>query len=337
MPVVLHLDPQGMLGEACAHDDPDVAPLQAVDDAVLHQGLEDEYRDQAVHRLGVDFFVVADHVGEADALDLEVFADEGEFLLQRDELRADAERAAEQGAEPQHHGPGHQRVDDAGRTDRVEHVEDEVRVDLRLQRTHLRLGGHLSLHLDLVELQLGGEEARQTLGEGAILFADGVAHRAVELHRPGGLTRYHQRGDHSAGEATAGVGAADVLGTMGHGHVHVPKGGSGGLRGDEVAPEVVLGFGSLERQDALGVGDSDRVEVELATEHSHQIAGGCRPEAGLQDRQRAFHDGEYGAGSLVVRIARDGHGRPRVRRAGGQGEDGRDQNGQSHRDDHEGA
>src|SRR5689334_10321147 len=68
-------------------------------------------------------------------LDLEVLLDEVELLLQSELLGANAiEREAKQIAEPGEHGVGRVRIAMNQRRNRVQRVEEKVRVQLSLQR-----------------------------------------------------------------------------------------------------------------------------------------------------------------------------------------------------------
>ena len=106
-------------------------------------------------------------IAEARPLDLEVLVDEIELVLERHHLRADAiERQPQQVAEPRQHRVGGVDVAVHQRRDRVERVEQEVRVQLPLQRLQLRFGQ--------AGLQLrGGERALLRLA----VVVEGVAHR----------------------------------------------------------------------------------------------------------------------------------------------------------------
>src|SRR5262249_13217957 len=143
---------------------------QAVLDGVLDQRLQDEVRDELAKAAGVDVGLHAQALVEAGALDVEVRTRHLEFLGQRYELLLGSmEDVAEDLGEALDAGlrlvgVG---VDQLG--DRVEAVEEEVRVDLGPQRRQLRGGGELA-ELPLAGLQLlhvapdevVGDEAHQS-------------------------------------------------------------------------------------------------------------------------------------------------------------------------------
>ena len=79
-------------------------------------------------------------VAEARLLDLEVLGQEVELLLERHFLHADAsQREAQQVAEPRQHRVGGVDVAVHQRRDGVQRVEQEMRLQLPLQRLQLRL------------------------------------------------------------------------------------------------------------------------------------------------------------------------------------------------------
>ena len=125
----------------------------AVLDRVLDERLQQERGQQRIERLGFDVEPHDQSIGESRLLDFEVLREEIELRLQRAFVLAQVlERHAEQIAE------AHQRairgVDVAmhQRRNRVQRVEQEVRLQLMLQRGHLRL--------DELGLELGRRAAR---------------------------------------------------------------------------------------------------------------------------------------------------------------------------------
>jgi hypothetical protein len=117
-----------------------------VADRVLHQQLQHERR-HARRAQRVGHVEVHRQPLEAQHLDLQVRVDEPELVLQRRLLAArDGERGAEEGGECRDRGVGLRRVGVDEARDRVQRVEQEVRVELepeRLQprRRELRLQG----------------------------------------------------------------------------------------------------------------------------------------------------------------------------------------------------
>ena len=115
-------------------------PRDAVLDRVLDERLQQQRRYQRVECLGLD--VVADHqtVGEACAFDLEVLAEKVELGVERDFLFAEPlEREPQQVAEPHQRAIGGVDVAVHQRGDRVQRVEEKMRMQLLLQRLELRL------------------------------------------------------------------------------------------------------------------------------------------------------------------------------------------------------
>src|SRR6266508_1537311 len=77
---------------------------------------------------------------EPQALDIEVLVQEREVALERDELRRFGEQAgAQQVPQAHNHSPGPARLASDQRQERVQGVEEEVRLELRLQSRELCL------------------------------------------------------------------------------------------------------------------------------------------------------------------------------------------------------
>ena len=112
----------------------------AVLDRVLDERLQQQVRHQRVERVGLDVEADDEAIGEARLLDLEVLCEEVELGLERDFLLAELlERQAQQVAQPHQRPVGGLDVAVHQRRDRVQRVEQEVRVQLLLQRLELRL------------------------------------------------------------------------------------------------------------------------------------------------------------------------------------------------------
>ena len=94
---------------------------------------------------------------------------------------------------------GAQRIGTRKRRDGVERVEQEVRVDLRLQGTHLGTGRELLLHLELVDGELRGQDLGKTRGKRVLSAVDGTRGLVVELERADGAVAHLDRSDDTGG------------------------------------------------------------------------------------------------------------------------------------------
>ena len=126
--------------------EPDRAAFQQSRDPVLDrvfdQGLQQERGDHAIQARVADLLVHLQAFAEADALDLQVAARQGQFLAQGDGVAlAEAQAAAEKVRQPDAHFAGPGAVGCGQRADRMEAVEQEVRIDLDAQRLQFRLAG----------------------------------------------------------------------------------------------------------------------------------------------------------------------------------------------------
>jgi len=95
----------------------------------------------SIQRLWRDVHCDRQPVLQARLLDLEVGLEKGELLAQRHLLRLLViERGAQEVAEPGDHSPSRLRFGRNERRDRVQCVEEEVRLQLHLERLQPRLG-----------------------------------------------------------------------------------------------------------------------------------------------------------------------------------------------------
>ena len=109
-------------------------------DRVLDERLQDQPRHFGVERLGIDLELDRQAILEARLLDLEVLLQELQLLLQRDAGRAGAiERQAQQIAQAADHAIGGVGIRVHERRDRVQRVEQEMRLQLGLERAQPRL------------------------------------------------------------------------------------------------------------------------------------------------------------------------------------------------------
>ncbi len=113
--------------------------LEAVANRVLDERLQDQRRHHHVQGGRVDPILDAQPIAEVHLLDVEIRAQILELLGQLDFLHADlAQRDAEQIAEPLDHRVRLLRIAMDERRDRVQRVEQEMRMQLLLQRLQLR-------------------------------------------------------------------------------------------------------------------------------------------------------------------------------------------------------
>ena len=75
-----------------------------------------------------------------------------------------------------------------------------MRVDLRLQGTHLGTGRELLLHLELVDGELRGQDLGKTRGKRVLGTVDGTRGLVVELERADGTIAHLDGGDNAGGD-----------------------------------------------------------------------------------------------------------------------------------------
>ena len=137
---------------------------------VLDQGLENEGRDPARAAPGLQHDVAVETRPVADPLDVEIGADHRQLILQPYLVLApEPHAAAEEVGQPQAHAPRAGRIGRGQGADRLEAVEEEVRVDLRAQGLELRLARQ-DLEAELARLGAArliedGEQVVQQAGE----------------------------------------------------------------------------------------------------------------------------------------------------------------------------
>ena len=133
--------------------------------------------------VGIDVHADSQTILEARLFDLEILLQELELFLQRDlGLAAAVERDAQQIAQPADHPIGGLRIAVHQRRDRVQRVEQKVRMELRLERLQLRLD---QPRLELRRLQL----ALLRL----VVIRDRVADADDGARRPSGSSRDARR------------------------------------------------------------------------------------------------------------------------------------------------
>ena len=152
--VVFHLDDQLGVGETAAQVDAAAFDLrgQAVLDGILHQRLQQHAGHHDVERSGIQFLPHPQLVApEANHFDIEIVVDELHFLAQRDKGVTAVQQAAQDVRQFDDHDARGVRIEAHQRRHRVQGVEQEVRIDLVLQRFHAGVQQHalLLFQLDL--------------------------------------------------------------------------------------------------------------------------------------------------------------------------------------------
>src|SRR5581483_823123 len=120
---------------------------------VFHQRLQDHAWYQQVERYRVEFLYDFQLVmAEAGDFDVEIVVEKLELLAQGNERVALAQQPSQDIAESYDHQPRRIGIRAHQRRNRIQRVEQEVRIDLALQRLHARLQKQsfllLQLHLD---------------------------------------------------------------------------------------------------------------------------------------------------------------------------------------------
>src|SRR5579859_898535 len=183
-PIVGNFDLQAAVFAGGAEEDAASFELrrQAVFQAVFDHGLEQHAGDEGFESHFVDFFDdVEVVVSEASNFDIEIVVDEGKFFAQGHEGFVLAQEAAEDVAELQDNAAGGVGIDADKRGDRVQSVEEEVRIDLAGERVHPGAQQELLVAFE-VHLDAGVVPDFQRRGDG------------------------HQRGDEDQGELPVPVG-----------------------------------------------------------------------------------------------------------------------------------
>ena len=166
---------------------------------------------------------------------------------------------------------GAQRLGARERRDGVQGVEQEVRVDLRLQGAQLRPGGELVLQLELVDGELRGQQLGEAGGERVLRAVHVMAAPVVELEGPHCLVAHLERDDDARRDRP-------VLGALAAHVDHVREG-----LGDPVVEHVARGG----RVDG---GSGREVDLELAHAGEHVLLVGHGDRHGARLGQQAPAD-----------------------------------------------
>ena len=171
-PVIAHDHAQAAEAHVGAHHDTQRLIGLAVLDRVLDERLHEKRRHHHLVGRGADAAVDHEVVAEARLLELEVRLDVPHLIGERDELRRLAQRGAAVLRKRRDQMPRLVRLRADKRRDRVERVEQEVRLDLRLQRGELGGGAGARVHFDLTRGERIRDEAAQRLHDRALLVGD---------------------------------------------------------------------------------------------------------------------------------------------------------------------
>ena len=191
-------------------------------DGVLHERLQQEGRHGGRARAGLDAERHLESIAEASLLDRDVMIEQLQLLLQRHQRTAfPAERMTQQLAQARDHAVGLLGVLEHERRDRMQRVEEEMRLQLAGQRVEPRLH-QLTLEPRGADGVIQADDHR----------VDENVERPVRRHGVGNTRAQRQRGR-----------AVDAEGPL-----HPTLGGGAEHRDGE-------GCGDVHRDDAEGVGE----------------------------------------------------------------------------------
>ena len=144
------------------------------------------------------------------------------------------------------------RADERG--DGVDGVEQEMRVDLALQRLQLHAGGQLRLLLQRRSRHLGGQKLAETLGDGLLRLGDMTSSAVIELQRALHRAAHHQRDDDGGLDGGRAGREADLLRCEQDTTAPIGERGMGCVRADNAAGGVVGLLVAGVAQDMVLVG-----------------------------------------------------------------------------------
>ena len=235
--------------------------------------------------------------------------------------------------------------------DRVERVEEEVRLDLRLHRSQLGRRRRARVQVHLAELDLGRDEGAEVTGDGAVAVRDRERLLAEEDDRADGVAAVHdRRDDRRAQGAVAPVAAVlPAHGQSRHAPLEHGVDSAGRCRqpcavmvgaqpgvGEHVLPvahrdgRVAQALARLVGHDLRaggveaapqGAADGldrlqDRRRRRLAEWHDPAERGAHEPQPGHEGERRQRHDGDEPAErrALVLQHAQDDEEQQRLQR-----------------------
>ncbi len=252
---------------------------QAVFETVFDNGLQEHARDKRFQRVFADFLDDVEVVfAEAGDFDVEIVVDKGKFFAEGYERLVLAKQAAKNVAQFEDHAAGGVRVHSNERGDRVEGVEEKVRIDLTRERVHAgtqeQLLVALEIHFDagvVPDLQRGSdghERAKDNETELPIPVR-------IERKEPSGL------GGHDQSHA------AEFQAYAGHKRQHFPHHFA-------TANHAHDGFGNVQEGEGAEIPEVFFVRDELSDQTADEAGGrGRRHGEPLMGHQRG--DGNDGA------------------------------------------
>ena len=290
--------PEAHLG---AHDDAQRAVALAVLDRVLDERLHEERRHRHRARGRRHAQLDLERVAEARPLERQVRLDVDELLRQVDERRRAAQRPAAVLGERQHEVARLLGLRAAEGRDRVQRVEQEVRLDLRLQRGQLGVRRGARGEIELADRDLGRHQLAEVGRDRAIAIRDRERALGEQHERADRLAAHEDRRDDGRLEravaTVAAVAPADRQArdaTLGH------RGDGAGRRGTVGA--VVVGAEPDVREHAAPVGHGDGAVAEPCLRLEREDPGALRIETRAQQGPRGLeHLEDLRGGRLAER------------------------------------
>ena len=219
---------------------------------VLHQGLDQERRNHHVLDLGLHVANQLQAVlAETRQLEHEVALRLLELAAELDQVAGILKRAAVELRELAQQRAGTRGVGARERSDGVDGVEQEVRVDLALEH----LGGQGRLLLERRCRHLRGQQLAEAGGDGFLGFADVAGAAIVELQRALHVLAHGQRHDDGGVDSVGALGEADLLRGEQHARLAVRQRGVCGMRADDAAGKVMRFLVAGVTQDEAVIGD----------------------------------------------------------------------------------
>ncbi len=260
------------------------AGLDAVQDGVFHQRLQQQARHLDVHVVHLEHHLQL--VAEAGLLDGHVVAHLLQLLLDIDEgiplVEVVAQVVRQVGDKlARLLGPNADQ-----RRDGVEGVEQEVRVDLALQRGELRLAGHLFQLLDARHLHLGGDELGEAHRHLPQRAGDAVGAAVIDLEGAADGAVLPQRNNDDRVKIGQMVQAQIVVDDD---LIEQHRLAGHGADGVVLVQRVVILAHPHISQHVVGVGDGHRIGADLAPDDVTHLAEGVAVDV-LEKRQGLVGD-----------------------------------------------
>src|SRR5450830_435942 len=168
--------------------DGDLARLEhlrnAVFDGILNDGLQGKGRQPQTQQLvrNRDFDIEA--VGKARKFNTQIGIDVFDFIFERGVIADALEALAKEGRKVVHEMSSRFRIASNDRRQRIQRIEQEVRIDLRLQQFDFRLRQQSFLLLDFSGQNLIGEKAGNTFSKSTVERGKKFRCRLIKLNCP---------------------------------------------------------------------------------------------------------------------------------------------------------